>query len=66
VAQVGYLLRQQAQVQYGTQNWTTNVQGVSLDYPSITNWRIAAGRAIKAEDENNAALMVVIGQTVYR
>ena len=66
VAQVGYLLRQQAQVQYGTQNWTTNVQGVSLDYPSITNWRIAAGRAITAEDENNAALMVVIGQTVYR
>jgi macrolide transport system ATP-binding/permease protein len=66
VAQVGYLLRQQAQVQYGAQNWTTNVQGVSLDYPSITNWRIAAGRAITAEDENNAALMVVIGQTVYR
>ncbi len=66
VAQVGYLLRQQAQVQYGTQNWTTNVQGVSVNYPSITNWHIAAGRAITAEDENNAALVVLIGQTVYR
>ena len=66
VAQVGYLLRQQAQVQYGSQNWTTSIQGVSANYPSITNWRIAVGRGITAEDENNAALVAVIGQTVYR
>jgi len=66
VAQVGYLLRQQNQVQYGTQNWTTNIQGVSANYPSITNWRIAAGRGIAEEDEVKANLVVVIGQTVYR
>jgi macrolide transport system ATP-binding/permease protein len=66
VGQVGYLLRQQGQVQYSTQNWTTSIQGVSANYPSITNWRIAAGRGITAEDESNAALVVVIGQTVYR
>ncbi len=29
VAQVGYLIRQQGQVQYGNQNWTTTIQGVS-------------------------------------
>ena len=29
VAQVGYLIRQQGQVQYANQNWTTNIQGVS-------------------------------------
>jgi len=66
VAQVGYLLRQQGQVQYGTQNWTTSIQGVSANYPTITNWRIAAGRGISAEDESNATLVAVIGQTVYR
>jgi len=66
VAQVGYLLRQQNQVQYGTQNWTTNIQGVSVNYPSITNWRIATGRGIAEEDEAKANLVVVIGQTVYR
>jgi macrolide transport system ATP-binding/permease protein len=66
VAQVGYLLRQQGQVQYGSQNWTTSIQGVSANYPSITNWRIAVGRGITADDENNAALVAVIGQTVYR
>jgi len=66
VAQVGYLIRQQGQVQYGNKNWTTNIQGVSVNYPPITNWRIAAGRAITAEDESKADLVVVIGQTVYR
>ncbi|MGD0421559.1 MAG: ABC transporter permease [Xanthobacteraceae bacterium] len=66
VAQVGYLIRQQGQVQYANQNWTTNIQGVSPVYPLITNWRIAAGRDITAEDNNKANLVVVIGQTVYR
>jgi macrolide transport system ATP-binding/permease protein len=65
VAQVGYLIRQQGQVQYSGQNWTTNIQGVSASYPPITNWRIDAGRAISAEDDAKAALVVVIGQTVY-
>jgi macrolide transport system ATP-binding/permease protein len=36
VAQVGYMIRQQGQVQYGSQNWTTSVQGVSESYPAIT------------------------------
>jgi macrolide transport system ATP-binding/permease protein len=66
VAQVGYLIRQQGQVQYSNQNWTTTIQGVSAIYPSITNWRIAAGRGITEEDETRANLVVVIGQTVYR
>ena len=66
VAQVGYLIRQQGQVQYASQNWTTNIQGVSASYPPITNWQIAAGRGITAEDDNKADLVVVIGQTVYR
>jgi len=66
VAQVGYLIRQQGQVQYANQNWTTSIQGVSANYPPITNWRIAAGRPINADDANRAALVVVLGQTVYR
>ncbi|HUZ75177.1 MAG TPA: ABC transporter permease [Stellaceae bacterium] len=66
VANVGYLIRQQGQVQYGGQNWTTSIQGVSPNYPAITNWRIAAGRGITEADEDKANLVVVIGQTVYR
>jgi macrolide transport system ATP-binding/permease protein len=66
VSQVGYLIRQQAQVQYANRNWTTNVQGVSDNYPPITNWRIASGRAISAGDEDKASLVAVIGQTIVR
>jgi macrolide transport system ATP-binding/permease protein len=66
IARVGYLIRQPGQVQYGSQNWTTLIQGVSASYPPITNWRIALGRGISAEDESKADLVVVIGQTVYR
>jgi macrolide transport system ATP-binding/permease protein len=65
IAQVGYLIRQSGQVQYASNNWTTNLQGVSANYPPITNWRIAAGRAIAPEDEAKADLVAVIGQTVY-
>ena len=66
VAQVGYLIRQQGQVRFGSQNWTTVIQGVSANYPPITGWRIAAGRAITAEDEAQTSLVAVIGQTVAR
>src|SRR5450631_4523661 len=66
VGSVGYLIRQSGQVQYSGQNWTTGIQGVSPNYPPMTNWRIAAGRSISSDDENEAALVVVLGQTVAR
>ncbi len=66
VAQVGYLIRQSGQVQYSNQNWTTMIQGVSPNYAAITNWQIAAGRGMTAEDNNKANLVVLLGQTVYR
>jgi macrolide transport system ATP-binding/permease protein len=65
VARVSYLIRQLGQVQYANQNWTTNIQGVSANYPPITNWQVAAGRGITVDDESNAALVVMLGQTVY-
>jgi len=66
VARVGYLIRQSGQAQYGDRNWTTSVQGVTPSYAEIANWQIAEGRAITASDVDDAALVAVIGQTVYR
>ena len=66
VSRVGYLIRGVGQVQYGNQNWTTSIQGVSASYPAMTNWQIAQGRAISAQDDAGAALVATIGQTVYR
>src|SRR5215471_2550356 len=66
VADVSYVNRQTGQVQYADKNWTTNIQGVSPDYARMTNWQIALGRGLAAQDENSTALVVIIGQTVYR
>jgi macrolide transport system ATP-binding/permease protein len=65
VGSVSYLIRQLGQVKYGNQNWNTNIQGVSHNYPPVTNWQIAMGEGISAEDEAKAALVAVLGQTVY-
>jgi len=64
VSEVGYLIRQSGQVEYGNQNWTTQIQGISVNYPPMTNWRIDIGREISANDLASAALVAVIGQTV--
>jgi len=66
VANLSYLIRQSGQVQYGDQNWTTSIQGVTASYPPITNWRISAGRALTDEDDRGTALVVVIGETVRK
>ncbi|MGA2128158.1 MAG: ABC transporter permease [Xanthobacteraceae bacterium] len=64
VGSVSYLIRQTGQVQYANQNWTTSIQGVSANYPPITNWQVDSGRGISQEDDRNAALVAVLGQTV--
>ena len=66
VADVGYQIRQLTQVQYGSQNWTTSVQGVTPGYLRVTNWQIAAGRPLQAADESSASMVALLGQTVYR
>ena len=66
VADVGYLIRQLSQVQYGNQNWTTSIQAATPSYLRVTNWQIAAGRALDQTDENAAAMVALLGQTVYR
>ncbi len=66
VSEVSYLIRQSGQVQAGNQNWATQIQGISVNYPPMTNWRIEVGREISPDDEASAALVAVIGQTVSK
>ena len=66
VAQVSYLDRQIAQVQYGSQNWSTSIQGVTPAYMPIVNWKIAVGRSFTEAEDQSVALVCLIGQTVYQ
>ncbi|HEU4818456.1 ABC transporter permease [Janthinobacterium sp.] len=66
VGAVSYLIRQSGQVQYGDQNWTTAIQGVTPSYPAVTNWHLAEGRGLSDDDDHGAALVAVIGETVRR
>ena len=66
VGAVSYLIRQSGQVEFGNQNWSTSIQGISANYQPMTNWKIAAGREITRDDETGAGLVAVIGQTVSR
>jgi macrolide transport system ATP-binding/permease protein len=66
VAAVGYLDRQLAQIEYGSQNWSTSIQGVTLSYLPIRNWTVAAGRPLSEADERDAARVCLLGQTVLK
>jgi ABC-type antimicrobial peptide transport system permease subunit len=66
VGVVSYLIRQLGQAVYGNQNWTTNIQGITPSYLDTAGWHIVAGRPITAEDDQDAAMVVLIGRTVYQ
>jgi len=66
VADVAYQTRQIAQIQYGSQNWSTIVQGVPPSFLAIRNWTVVAGRPITEEDERNANRVCLLGQTVFK
>jgi macrolide transport system ATP-binding/permease protein len=66
VGVVSYLIRQLGQVVYGNQNWTTNIQGVTPSYLDTAGWHMVAGRGITAQDDQDAAMVALIGQTVYK
>jgi macrolide transport system ATP-binding/permease protein len=66
VERVGYMARQSGQVEYGDQNWTTAIQGVTPSYMDIVSWRIAQGAAMTEQQNDSAETVCLIGQTVYQ
>jgi macrolide transport system ATP-binding/permease protein len=66
VGLVSYMIRQLGQVEYGSQNWTTLLEGVTPSYLTTANWRIAEGRALTAKDDIFASKVCLIGHTVYQ
>jgi putative ABC transport system permease protein len=53
-----------AQIIYGSQNWSTRVQAVAPVYLTINDWKIASGSAFTDQDNTNANNVAILGQTV--
>ncbi len=66
VQKVGYLARQTAQIEYGDQNWSTAIQGVTPSYMDIVSWRVARGAGMTEQQNDSADTVCLIGQTIYQ
>ena len=64
VQTAGGSMRGTAQLVFGNQNWSTVVQGTTVDYLEIRDWDLADGKFFTAEDIDGATKVVVLGQTV--
>jgi len=64
VAAVTYLRRQVVQVVHAEQNWSTVAQGTTVSFPVVREWGIARGRFFSEREEEAAARVAVLGQTV--
>ncbi len=53
-----------AQVVYGSKNTQTTVTGVTPEYLTVRNWRVAQGRFIDELDVTSQAKVAVLGATV--
>ena len=58
------MVRSGGQVIYQENNWSTQIQGVSVDYPEVRNWDMASGAFFTVADQRAGSRVCVIGQTV--
>ncbi len=66
VAAVTYIKRRKMQVVAGRENWSTDVQGVNVDYPYVRAWPLAEGHFFTPQEERTAARVCVLGATVVQ
>lgn len=64
VEAVAPVMSSSKQVMYGNQNWSTTVYGITTSYLHVKNYEMDLGRPINKDDDNNAAKVCMIGETV--
>ena len=55
-----------AQLVYGSNNWNTQVNGVTPDYFDVRSWRVERGQPFTDTDMRSLARVALLGQTVVR
>lgn len=66
VTRISGVVNGRVQVKNATNNWNSNVQGVSPDWAPMRNSVPAVGRFFTKEENTKRALVAVIGETVRR
>ena len=61
---VSPIVRANGQVIYQENNWATQIQGVSVDFPEVRNWNVAKGVFFDKSEQRQGSRVCVIGQTV--
>jgi putative ABC transport system permease protein len=61
---VAWVKRDIAQVAYGNRNWSTGIQGSPPSFLDVRDWRLRAGRSFSQSEEDSAAKVALLGQTV--
>ncbi len=64
VRAVSPMVRSGGQAIYQENNWSTQIQGVSIDFPEVRNWQMGAGVFFSAADQRAGSRVCVIGGTV--
>jgi putative ABC transport system permease protein len=57
-------VRSGGQAIYQENNWSTQIQGVSVDFLDVRNWEMASGTFFTAADQRAGSRVCIIGQTV--
>jgi putative ABC transport system permease protein len=58
------VVRTNANVVYGNQNWFTNIQGYNANFLEIRLWEMSAGSFFTDQDISSAQRVCILGQTV--
>ena len=64
VKEVSYFKRQIAQVVAGDKNWSTAIQGAPPSFFTVREWKVVSGAPFSERDEEGAARVAVLGQTL--
>jgi putative ABC transport system permease protein len=64
VKEVSYFKRQIAQIVNGDKNWSTAVQGAPPSFFAVREWPVVSGSIFSERDEDGAARVAVLGQTL--
>jgi putative ABC transport system permease protein len=64
ISMVTPAINTRSQLIFGSQNWNTQIQGVSEQYPDIRKWNVQDGSFFTDADVRTAARVIVVGQTI--